>query len=80
MGIVRITGTSSYMDAELDDGRTVRIQGELLVDGFVGYMNSIQEWTTPRGVRITPSEKQLIIHGILDHAKGPGQKLRITLE
>lgn len=37
---MKITGTSSYIEVELD-GKIVKIEGEILVGGFVAYKDTI---------------------------------------
>ena len=39
---MKITGTRSYMRVQMDDGRIVKIDGELVVGGFVAESESIK--------------------------------------
>lgn len=67
--MVQIKGTRTYIDVYID-GRIVRIQGELLVGKFAAFTGSIQEWTTPAGVKITEEEKQDIINKVTEKTQG----------
>ena len=44
--MTKITDTNTYIDVEIDE-KLVRIQGELVVGGFVCYKDSIKEWIIP---------------------------------
>ena len=67
--MVQIKGTRTYIDVYIED-RVVRIQGELLVGKFAAFRESIQEWTTPAGVKITEEEKQDIIERVTEKTQG----------
>ena len=67
--MVQIKGTRTYIDVYIED-RVVRIQGELLVGKFATFRESIQEWTTPAGVKITEEEKQDIIERVTEKTQG----------
>ena len=78
MKAVKITGKWDYMNVELDDGRKVRIYGELLVNGFAAEKNSIKKWTEPDGVAISEKERQEIIDAVLEETKD--SSMEITFE
>ena len=40
---MKITGTRTYIDVE-DEGRVIRIQGEMIIGGFVAYKRSMTKW------------------------------------
>lgn len=63
---MKITGTRSYMRVQMDDGRIVKISGEMLIDGFVGETKSIKEWEHPAGVPIDEKTKAYIIQKVLE--------------
>ena len=41
--MIKITGTNTYIDVEID-GKTTRIAGEMIVGGFVCYKSSMKIW------------------------------------
>ncbi|WP_226537385.1 Imm74 family immunity protein [Fictibacillus halophilus] len=43
---MKITGTSSFIIVQIND-KTVKIEGEMLVDGFLAYSNTIKKWESP---------------------------------
>mgnify|MGYP002544409252 CR=1 FL=1 len=66
---MNITGTSSYIKAEID-GKVVKIAGEMLVGGFVAYKDSIKNWEPPfEKERISESVRQDIIKKITQETK-----------
>ena len=77
--MMKITGTRSYMDVEMDDGKMVRIQGELLMNGFLAYSDTIIEWELPKGEPINEESKRNIIQKVLEVSKKP-RHLKIEFE
>lgn len=66
---MKITGTRSYINVELD-GKTVKIEGEMLIGGFVAYKDTIKNWETPyEQIPITDEEKEDIIKRVIDYTK-----------
>ncbi|MBS6510695.1 MAG: hypothetical protein KH334_03245 [Clostridiales bacterium] len=57
------------MEVEMDDGRIVKIDGELLIGGFAANSNSIREWKKPAGVPIDEETKAYIIEKVLEKSK-----------
>ena len=43
---MKITGTMSYIKVEIE-GKIVKIQGEMIVGGFVAFKNTIKNWEPP---------------------------------
>lgn len=43
---MNVTGTSSYIKIEYE-GKTVKAQGEMVVNGFVAYINTMKAWEPP---------------------------------
>lgn len=76
MKVEKIKGTRDWMDVYLDDGREVRLFGELLVDGFVAFVKSIRKWKG--GEPISEEEKKELIDAIKERQKV--SKVKITLE
>lgn len=75
--MIKITGTNTYIDVEIDE-KLVRIQGELVVGGFVCYKDSIKEWIIPFEQSITEEEKEMIIQKVTE--KTQGSHMVITFE
>lgn len=66
---MKITGTRSYINVELD-GKTVKIEGEMLIGGFVAYKDTIKKWEPPyEHIPITVEEKEDIIKRVIDYTK-----------
>lgn len=63
---MKVTGTNSYMRVEMDDGRIVKVEGELVVGGFAAYSDSIKTWEKPAGVPIDEETKAYIIKKVLE--------------
>lgn len=65
MKVTNITGTSSYMDIEIDGKKIVRVQGELVQKGFSAYESTMTKWEFPYENEIlTEAEKQEIIQQV----------------
>lgn len=43
---MKISGTSSYLLIEVND-RVAKFQGEMLVNGFAAYIDSLKNWEPP---------------------------------
>jgi hypothetical protein len=66
---MKITGTSSYIIVEFDK-KTVRIQGERLVNGFLAYSDTINNWEPPYDHLIIDCHtKREIINAVLNESK-----------
>lgn len=75
---MRITGTRSYIKVEID-GKVVKIDGEMLVGGFVAYQDSIHNWEPPyEDEVISDSKKQEIIDKVIEKTKN--SYMQITFE
>ena len=74
---VKITGTNTYIDVELDD-RTARIAGEMIVGGFVCYKSSMKNWLVPENEPLTEEDKKKIIQKVTE--KTAGSHMVITFE
>ncbi|BCN32373.1 Imm74 family immunity protein [Anaeromicropila herbilytica] len=66
--MIKITGTRSYIDVEVD-GKEVRIQGEMIVGGFVAYKKSMVKWNSPKDELIDDETKQYIIKKVVEKTK-----------
>lgn len=53
------------------DGKTVKIEGEMLIGGFVAYKDTIKKnWEPPyEHIPITDEEKEDIIKRVIDYTK-----------
>ncbi len=66
---MKITGTSSYIKVEVDD-KTVKIQGEMIVGGFLAYSDSIKNWESPYdSIAIDDATKSEIIKAVIAETK-----------
>lgn len=73
--ILKITGTSSYIDIEFE-GKIVKIQGELLINGFVTYIDSIKNWEPPyHNIEISEDVKDRIISAVFHQTKNSSFKI-----
>ena len=77
---MKITGTRSCMRVHMDDRRIVKIDGELVVGGFVAESKSIKEWEHPAGVPIDEKAKHYIIQKVLEKSAKDTSYLKITFE
>jgi hypothetical protein len=66
---MKIKGTSSYITVEIDN-KTVKIQGEMLVNGFVAYADTIKYWEPPyQYIEIDETTKAKIIKDVIDETQ-----------
>ncbi len=72
---MKITGTSSYIKAEID-GKVVKIEGEMLVGGFLAYSDTIKNWEKPyENIAIDATTKSKIINAIIEETKNSNFKI-----
>lgn len=63
---MEITGTPSYIKVQIND-KTVKIEGEMLVDGFLAYSNTINKRESPyNDLIIDDKTKVEIINAIIN--------------
>ncbi|WP_043932424.1 Imm74 family immunity protein [Bacillus sp. EB01] len=75
---MKITGTSSYILIEVDN-KVVKVQGELLVNGFAAYTDTMKNWEPPHEKETIDSElKQKIIQEALDYTKDSQFKIEFV--
>lgn len=67
--MIKIKGTNDYIDV-YDGDKVARIDGELVLGGFVAESNSIRYWKVPSGVPISQAEKQDLINKVIEKTKG----------
>ena len=73
-----ITGTMSYIKVEIE-GKTVKIEGEKVIGGFIAFKNTIKNWEPPYENEIIDEKlKQEIIQKVSDKTKN--SHLVITFE
>ncbi|MCR5290556.1 MAG: hypothetical protein K6E51_11225 [Treponema sp.] len=75
--MVKITGTNTYIDVEID-GKTVRIAGEMIMGGFVCYKHSMTHWLIPENEPLTEDDKKHIIDKVTQ--KTAGSHMVITFD
>lgn len=70
-----IGGTNSYIRVELN-GRVVKIEGELLANGFLAFKNSIRRWESPHEHElIDEATKDLIVYHVLEESQKKNFKI-----
>ena len=75
---MNITGTMSYIKVE-SEGKTVKIEGEKVIGGFIAFKNTIKNWEPPYENEIIDEKlKQEIIQKVSDKTKN--SHLVITFE
>jgi len=75
---MKITGTSSYIKVEFDN-KIVKIQGEMMVNGFLAYSDTIKNWEPPfEHIIIDKVTKTKLIKAIIDETKD--SKFKIEFE
>ncbi|OXM15557.1 Imm74 family immunity protein [Paenibacillus herberti] len=66
---MKITGTMSYIKVEIDD-KIVKINGEMIVGGFVAFKKSIGNWESPfESESIDENMKEQIIRDVVNQTK-----------
>ena len=60
---MKITGSSSYVKFDLENGYILKAEGEMLMGGrFVAFKNSMKKWEAPHENEVlTEEEKEKII-------------------
>ena len=66
--MVKIKGTRNYIDVYINK-KVVRIYGEMIVGGFIAFIDSIKSWSIPKDVIITEKEKEEIISRVIAKSK-----------
>ncbi|SHJ56452.1 Immunity protein 74 [Clostridium amylolyticum] len=75
---MKITGTMSYIKVEID-GKTVKIEGEKVIGGFIAFKNTMKNWEPPYENEVIDEKlKQEIIQKVYDETKN--SHLVITFE
>ena len=65
---MKITGTSSYIKIEYD-GKTLKVNGEMFVGGFVAYINTMK-WEPPHENELLDEKlKKEIISAVVNQTK-----------
>ena len=71
---MKITGTNSYIKVEIDK-KIVKIEGEMIVGGFVAFKDTIKQWEVPEGEKIDSATKQYIIESVINETKDSHMKI-----
>ena len=75
---MKITGTMSYIKVEIN-GKTVKIEGEKVIGGFIAFKNTIRNWEPPyENEEIDENLKEEIIKKVTNETKN--SHLVITFE
>ncbi len=73
---MKIKGTSSYITVEIDN-KAVKIQGEMLVNGFVAFADTMKHWEPPyQRIEIDENTKAKIIRDVIDETKNSNFVIR----
>ena len=65
---MKITGTRSYIEVEVD-GKVVKISGEMTVGGFVAFKDYIKQGQVPKNDPIDSTVKNELIEKIIQKTK-----------
>ena len=76
MKIEKVTGNRDHMDVHFEDGRVARFLGEMIVGGFVAFVDSLETWDD--GTPITVEEKKEILDAVKERQKI--SKMKVILE
>ena len=75
---MKITGTMSYIKVEIDE-KVVKIEGEMIVGGFVAFKNTIRNWEPPYENEVIDDKiKKEIVDKVINETKN--SHLVITFE
>lgn len=67
---MKVTGTSSEMKVEMDDGKVVVFEGELLVNGFWADKKTAKKWEPPNeSIPFTETDLQKVINAVKEKNK-----------
>ena len=73
---MKITGTSSYIKVHDFEGKSMVIEGEMIVDGFVAYRSSMIHWEEPnRHLIVSEEDRNRLIKAILEESKNNAYKI-----
>jgi len=71
---MKITGTKSYVDIEIN-GRTARFGGDLGIDGFYASIKTMR-WLPPHDqLTVTTEERNALIEAVLKESEGRDFKI-----
>ncbi len=66
---LKITGTLSYVKIEYD-GKIIKVQGEMIVGGFIAYKNTMKTWEPPHQNELFNEDiKCKLISAVKDYCK-----------
>ena len=66
---MKITGTTSYIKVEID-GKVVKIEGEMIVGGFVAFKNTIRNWEPPYESEVIDDKvKKEIVYKVINETQ-----------
>lgn len=70
---MKITGTSSYIKIDNFEGKSMVIEGEMIVIGFVAYKNTMTRWEVPhKNQMVTMEERDRLIKAVIEKSKKQG--------
>lgn len=66
---MKITGTSSHIKVEIND-KVFKIEGEMIVEGFLAYSNTISNWDELNHNKVIDEDTRLdIIKAVINETK-----------
>lgn len=70
---MKITGTSSYIRIDDFDGKSMLMEGEMIVTGFVAYKDTMTHWEEPnRHLPVTDEDREKIVQAVVAETKNKG--------
>lgn len=73
---MKITGTSSYIKIDDFKGKSMIIEGEMILNGFVAYKDSMTHWEEPNNhLQVTDEIREEIIKAVIEETKNKEFKI-----
>jgi len=70
---MKITGTSSLIRIHDFEGKSMVIEGEMIVNGFVAYKNSMTHWEEPnKHLIVSEEDRNSLIKAVIEESKNKG--------
>ncbi|WP_027084137.1 Imm74 family immunity protein [Cohnella panacarvi] len=70
---MKIIGTSSYIKIQDFVGKSMIIEGEMIVNGFVAYKSSMTHWEEPnRHIIVSDEDRERLIKAVVEESKNKG--------
>lgn len=70
---MKITGLSSHIKVHDFEGKSMVIEGEMIVNGFVAYKSSMTHWEEPnRHLNVSDEDRNRLINAVIEESKNKG--------